>query len=568
MAASARGLLLVCLISDIWFTTFSATGQKVSQPTVVTKYGKVQGKLLSVNGTDRRVEAYLGIPFAKPPVGPLRFSPPQPAEPWNGVRNATSDPPMCLQKMDIMDLLKEFTKADFPTFTVSEDCLFLNIYTPAHRKKKSKLPVMVWIHGGGLTSGGASIYDGSVLSAYENVVMVPIQYRLGLLGFFSTGEEHALGNWGFLDQLAALRWIQENIEDFGGDPDSVTIFGESAGGISVSALILSPLSKGLFHKAISESGVATFPGIIMSDPVVIAEFANMTANLLGCEGMDSAAAVNCLRTKTEEELLDPNFITKVPFIPAVVEGVFLSKSPEEFLPGEEGSPVPYLLGFNNHEFGWIIPNIAQAHELLQGKIKENIMSSLEGALPFTGPYREYFDLAREEYLGDTEDPIQLRDLVLEMFGDMMFVIPSVKTARYHRDSGLPVFLYEFQHQPSGFGDLRPDFVKADHGDELSYVLGNPFQPTHLSVLNIATDEEKSLSRAMMKYWANFARTGNPNGDGLVEWPVYDHNEQYLEIDLQQKAGTKLKDHRVTFWTKIVPEKIQQRIKEKKEHTEL
>nr|XP_033799420.1 fatty acyl-CoA hydrolase precursor, medium chain-like [Geotrypetes seraphini] len=568
MAVSARGLLLVCLISDIWLTTFSAKEQKVSQPSVVTKNGKLQGKLLSVNGTDRQVEAYLGIPFAKPPVGPLRFSPPQPAEPWHGVRDATSAPPLCLQTTGILDFLRETLKADIPSLRISEDCLYLNIYTPAQCKKKSELPVMVWIHGGGFVSGGASLFNGSVLSAYENVVMVTIQYRLGFLGFFSTGEEPVRGNWGFLDQLAALRWIQENIEDYGGDPNSVTIFGESAGGISVSALILSPLSKGLFHRAISESGTATLPGIFLSDPEVIAHFANTTANILGCDGKNFAAVVNCLRNKTEEELLDPSFSTSVPNVPAVVDGVFLPKSPEDFLPGEEGNPVPYLLGVNNHEFGWIIPSITQAHELLQGEDKENITSSIDDAVPFMIPYFEYFDLVKEEYLGDTEDPIQLRDLALEMFGDMMFVVPSVKTARYHRDSGLPVFLYEFQHRPSGYGNLRPDFVKADHGDELGYVLGNPFLPTYLSVLSIATDEEKSLSKTMMKYWANFARTGNPNGDELVEWPVYDNKEQYLQIDLKQKMGTQLKDHRMTFWTKDLPENIQQLKKEKKEHTEL
>ncbi|NXQ78651.1 SASB hydrolase, partial [Quiscalus mexicanus] len=137
---------------------------------------------------------------------------------------------------------------------VSEDCLYLNVYTPVSTGENKKLPVLVWIHGGGLVFGAASSYDGSVLAAFDNVVVVAIQYRLGIAGYFSTGDEHARGNWGYLDQVAALRWIQENIMHFGGDPGSVTIFGESAGGISVSALVLSPLAKGLFHKAISESG--------------------------------------------------------------------------------------------------------------------------------------------------------------------------------------------------------------------------------------------------------------------------------------------------------------------------
>ncbi|XP_030060310.1 fatty acyl-CoA hydrolase precursor, medium chain [Microcaecilia unicolor] len=561
--------LLFCLISDFCSTAIAAGEREVSQPSVITKYGKLRGKLLKVKGTDRHTEAYLGIPFAKPPVGLLRFSPPQPAESWNGVRDATSYPPMCLQSLDGLKVLKEVTRANYPPLRVSEDCLYLNVYTPAHHSMNSKFPVMMWIHGGGLATGAASHYDGSVLSAYENVVLVSIQYRLGILGFFSTGDEHARGNWGLLDQIEALHWIQENIEDFGGDPNSVTIFGESAGGLCVSALILSPLSSGLFHKAVSESGVSNTPGFIISHREAVAHIANTVANIMGCEEMNSAAIVNCLRNKTEEELLDPNFITKVPNMPPIVDGIFLPKSPEEFLPGEEGNPVPYLLGVNNHEFGWMIPTMAQFHELLQGALKkENINASLLDSFPHMGAFSKFFHLLTEEYLGDTEDSIQLRELLLELYGDMVFVIPTVKTARYHRDSGLPVYLYEFQHRPSTYGDSRPDFVKADHMDEIGFVFGSPFLPTDVSVLSVATDEEKTLSKTLMKYWANFARTGNPNGDGLVQWPVFDHNEQYLELNLKQKPGTKLKDHRMTFWTDILPEKIQQLIKDKKEHTEL
>ncbi|XP_042571859.1 carboxylesterase 1D-like [Cyprinus carpio] len=218
-----------------------------------TKLGALKGEYVKAKGKDTVVHSYLGVPFAKPPVGPLRFSPPQPAEKWDGVRDASKQPFMCLQqKQLIVDLAANLSmNVEIPES--SEDCLYLNIYTPSKPGANDKLPVMIWIHGGGFSSCSASLFDGHVLAAYQDVVVVLIQYRLGLLGFFSTGDEHAPGNYGLLDQVAALRWVQENIHSFGGDPGSVTIFGESAGGISVSLHVLSPLSANLFHHAIAES---------------------------------------------------------------------------------------------------------------------------------------------------------------------------------------------------------------------------------------------------------------------------------------------------------------------------
>ncbi|NWI64732.1 SASB hydrolase, partial [Todus mexicanus] len=228
------------------------------QPEVETNYGRVRGYQFRVDAAERNVNVFLGLPFAKPPVGALRFSEPQPPEPWTGVRDATSYPPMCLQDKEQGQFFSDAitNRKEKVPLQVSEDCLYLNVYTPVSREKEEKLPVFVWIHGGGLFFGAASTYDGSALAAFDNVVVVAIQYRLGIVGYLSTGDKHAPGNWGYLDQVAALQWIQKNIIHFGGNPSSVTIAGESAGGISVSALILSPLAKGLFHKAISESGTA------------------------------------------------------------------------------------------------------------------------------------------------------------------------------------------------------------------------------------------------------------------------------------------------------------------------
>lgn len=558
---------LICLLTVR--TAVVSKGQDARGPLVTTKYGQVQGTQLRVKGTDRVISSFLGIPFAKPPLEELRFSPPERPTPWIDVRDATAYPPLCIQDLKGIDILREIFLTDLPDFTLSEDCLYLNIYTPAEAKKDDKLPVMVFIHGGGLVMGGASMFDGSAISAYENVVVVSIQYRLGTLGYFSTGDEHARGNWGFLDQVAALQWIQENIEPFGGDQESVTIFGESAGGISVSALVLSPLSKGLFHKAISQSGVSIIPGLVYDDRQKVAAINRELANLTGCDFTDSAALVNCMRKKSEEEILKP-FQNGFKVLPAVTDGVFFPKSPEEILADHESNPVPFIIGVNNHEFGWIIPiamNISQS-TLKEGLQRETVNSFLQMSAPLMGSMSDSMYLLVDEYLGNTQDPIIIRDSYFEMLADMLFVFPGVKTARYHRDSGHPVYFYEFQHRPSQYGDSRPDFVKADHADELGFVFGGPFLDHDIIIMGNATDEEKDLCKKMMKYWANFARNGNPNGDGLAEWPVYAADEQYLQISLQPKAGKQLKQHRMNFWSKTLPEKLDAINAQRKMHEEL
>ncbi|XP_078527498.1 fatty acyl-CoA hydrolase precursor, medium chain-like [Lissotriton helveticus] len=560
--------LHLCLTLDFWITPTSADGRgDAPSPIVTTNYGKLKGKRLSVKGTNQAVDGYFGIPFAKPPIGPLRFSPPKPAEPWNNIRDATAYPPMCVQNMNMSIKLQEVLHIGMPELTQSEDCLYLNIYTPATTGQKARLPVMVWIHGGALVCEGASMYDGSALSAYENVIVVAVQYRLGILGFFSTRDEHAPGNWGFLDQVAALQWVQENIASFGGDPDSVTIFGESAGGISVSAQILSPLSKGLFHKAISESGVALLQGLIETDPDVVNFVNNMIANLSNCETGNSMATITCMRKKTEEEILKVTSEMPYLYVPAVVDGIFLPKSPEELLVKKDYHAVPYIIGFNNDECGWLLlTTLMEFPGYEEGMDKETALTQFAN-MP-TGIAPEYQHLVLEEYIGDTDDPLEIRNRFLEGIGDMIFVVPSVKAAKLHRESGHPIYMYEFQHRPSIYKDTRPNFVKADHGDEVGFVFGGPFLNNDVRLIGDVTAEEEQLSRTVMKYWANFARSGNPNGDGLPEWPVYDLDEQYLEINLQQKKGKQIKDRKMKFWAETFQEKMNAIIAEKQDHTEL
>ncbi|XP_075621628.1 fatty acyl-CoA hydrolase precursor, medium chain isoform X2 [Balearica regulorum gibbericeps] len=556
--ATGKGTPLLSLILAVGVTALVATGQKAEQPEVVTKHGTVRGYRFKVDAAERSVNVFLGLPFAQPPVGPLRFSEPQPPKPWKGVRDATSYPPMCLQDKvqgqrfsDIITNRKEKV-----LLQVSEDCLYLNVYTPVSTEKQEKLPVFVWIHGGGLVFGAASSYDGSALAAFDNVLVVTIQYRLGILGYFSTGDKHAQGNWGYLDQVAALQWIQENIIHFGGDPGSVTIVGESAGGVSVSALVLSPLAKGLFHKAISESGTAV--RILFTDQPE--KEAQRIATASGCEKSSSAAIVECLREKTEEEIVQITLKMPSLFISACADGVFFPKSPRQLLSEKVINAVPYIIGVNNCEFGWVLPRVMKFPPYTDGldeDVARQVLQSSLGLL-FKGVTSEVIDRIYNEYIGNAENRAHVRDGFLDAIGDALFVLSAIEVARYHRDAGNPVYFYEFQHRPSSATGVVPEFVKADHADEIAFVFGKPF------LAGYATEEEKKLSRTVMRYWTNFARNGNPNGEDLVHWPQYDLDERYLEIDLMQKASKKLKERKMEFWTQLT----KQMMSERREHTDL
>ncbi|KAM3920334.1 pyrethroid hydrolase Ces2e-like [Leptodactylus fuscus] len=521
-----------------------------SHPQVETQYGKLRGKTLTVKETNRTIHAFYGVPFAKPPVASLRFAAPESPEPWSSVREAQEYAPMCLQNRDVMEQMMSFFKASVSIPPLSEDCLYLNIFTPADRKNDSKLPVMVFIHGGGLTSGGAGMFEGSALSAYEKVVVVSIQYRLGILGFFSTGKDDASGNYGFMDQVASLRWIQENIGNFGGDPNLVTIFGESAGGVSVSVLMMSPMSRGLFHRAIAESGVALIPQLMTEKHQDLTFAKEFVSNVSSC---DIASLVDCLRNKTENEISEiAGSLNHITF-PGRVDKKFIPKPIVELLAEKAVAPVPFLVGFNNHECGYLIPRALNITGLENGIPRGRVKQILKKILPTIRP--ENFPLVMDEYFGNTTDPLKIRDSFLDLCGDVMFAIPAIGTSNYHRESGAPVYLYEFQQRPSIFNNLKPDYVKADHGDEIFFVVGGQFLDEGIMFAGPGTEEEKSFSKEVMKYWANFARTGNPNGPGLVQWPQYDQSEGYLQIKINPNANNKPKAEKYHFWTKTIHQNI-------------
>uniref|UniRef100_A0A3P9IZB7 Carboxylic ester hydrolase n=1 Tax=Oryzias latipes TaxID=8090 RepID=A0A3P9IZB7_ORYLA len=539
------GHLLLALTAEVLLTAES------SDPVVTLKNGQIRGEFTTVKGTDRRVRQYLGIPYARPPVGPLRLAAPQNAEPWEGEKNCTHQPAMCIQDPQLVIIIAQAMSVTFTPTEMSEDCLYLNVYTPAEATKGDKLPVMVWIHGGGLTMGAASQFDGSPLAAYENIVVVVIQYRLGILGFLSTGDEHARGNWGLLDQLAALRWVKENIEAFGGDPQAVTIAGESAGGISASILTLSPHADGLFQRAIFQSGVAILGTYTTNDPL---SHARVVANITGCSDSDTEELVRCIKGKSQEELVAATKKMKI-FLGAVVDNDFLHDTAEALLSRREVLKVPVMMGITNHEFGWILPQNFAPPGWEKGMSRESVLAVINLFNPGVPSANV---LIADEYLKDAKTPEEIRDAFTEVIGDLLMTLSTIKVAGYHIDAGVPVYLYEFAYSADVHKDKRPSFVRADHADDVGFVFGGCFWDGRIKITGNVTEEDERVCRTMMSYWANFVRTGSPNGPGLVSWPQYDWKKQeYMELGLVQAVKQKLKENRVNFVVFTLPQKLQQ-----------
>jgi para-nitrobenzyl esterase len=467
--------------------------------TVKTEQGKVHGKTIN----DGKVKAFLGLPYAAAPVGDLRWKETQPPAKWKGTRDAASFGARCVQGAVFEDMV-------FRDGGASEDCLFLNVYAPAEAKTRSKLPVMFWIHGGGYEGGASSEprHNGDFLPT-KGVVLVTINYRLGVFGFLATADlakeaNGAAGNYGIFDMVAALRWVQANIGNFGGDPKNVTIFGESAGSFAVSTLVASPLAQGLFAKAIGESG-AVFENLEPDDSLEAQEVKNgKWMASLGVTSLEELRAVPTARIL---------YSAKGIHFASVVDGRLLTEPvPTTYAAGRQAH-VPLLAGWNHDEGSFIAEGMTA--EKWKAHATERFQERTE----------EFLKL----YPGDTEE--QATRSAIDYSGDTFIAFDAWKWIEAHRKtSESPVYRYRFdlaalpsKYHPAAF---------AFHSDDIEYVFGTLDTRPGETV----RPEDRKLSEQMMSYWTNFAKTGDPNGPGLPAWPRYDKGGLLIHLDSTITTG--------------------------------
>ena len=505
-------------VSGIWLagvvTLVTAIAVNATTPLVKIDSGIVQGKSA---GT---VNAYLGIPYAAPPVGKLRWKPPTPPAKWNTIRKATSLGARCLQPPVYSDMV-------FRDPGMSEDCLTLNVWAPT--QGKGALPVMVWIHGGGFVAGASSEprQEGGNL-AKLGVVVVSMNYRMSIFGFFVHPEltaesgKSASGNYGLLDIVAALEWVQHNIAAFGGDPGNVTIFGESAGSFAVSALMASPLGSGLFHKAIGESGAAFHSRGLSFKPraereTMDAKFASSALKAQTVAQLRALPAAKLLEAASRKGAERDAFS----FAPDL-DGYFLPESvPAIFAAGKQND-VPLLAGWNRDEGSFDVAK----HKPTLPTLKETAQEE------FGTKAGEFLQL----YPADTDE--QAYRIMEDFEGDRFIAYSTWKWMEAQKATGKQV-VYRYRFDLALPPDPKePGPAVANHSGEIEYVFGmldskpRPWR-----------SEDRKLSELMQKYWTNFARTGDPNGADLPKWPTYESDSGWQTMYLSASPEAKQDDMR-------------------------
>jgi para-nitrobenzyl esterase len=505
--------ILSALLSCVCTLPAAASG-----PQVKIEAGIVEGKEAGA------IHAFLGIPYAAPPIGDLRWKPPVPAAKWTGVRKATEFGSHCLQGDVYGDMV-------FRDPGGSEDCLSLNVWAPA-KPSGSKLPVMVWIYGGGFAAGSTSEgrQDGTHL-AQQGVIVVSMNYRLGIFGFFVHSElakespHHASGNYGLLDQLAALQWVHDNIAAFGGDPGNVTIFGESAGSFSVSAQMASPLAKGLFQKAIGESGAAFFSQGLSFDALNVRQEKDLkvVSTKLGVSTLAELRAVPAEKLLAVFGKPEPDSFSFDPDI----DGYFLPEpAPAIFAAGKQND-VPLLAGWNHDEGSYDV--VFNQQKPTAETMKANAK-------------RDFGDKA-EQFLRlyPIDTPEQVTRSAMDFAGDKFIAWSTWDWIESQARTGKhPIYRYRFDLAPPS--DPKGPQMGAYHSAEIEYVFGQLDTKAGMKWRS----EDRKLSEEMQKYWANFSRSGDPNGPGLAKWPAYSAADGWEVMYLDATSAAKKDDLRERY----------------------
>ncbi len=511
-ATSLSWLVRVAVCSCVVLTaaaTVDITVRAQTPPVVRVEGGDVQGVVAD------GVESFKGIPFAAPPVDNLRWRPPQKASPWTGVRQASEFGADCMQGRFGPPPPPGAAPARVP----SEDCLYLNVWRPA--VATARLPVMVWIHGGGFVGGsGASPFTSGAPLAKQGVVLVSINYRLGRFGFFAfpalSRERPAelKANYAYMDQIAALQWVQRNIAAFGGDPGNVTIFGFSAGGVSVHSLLASPLARGLFHKAIAQSA-GSRDSVLTARPMredgadpnypVSAETIGITfARSMGIDGTDHAALAS-LRSLSAEQVLRgapaaPGANTPQVETTPVLDGRLITETAESAYKAGRQPNVPLLVGSNSAD---------TAGNRIRATTKDELFAR----------FGESSAQARAAY--DPDGTADLATLVARANDDFGQAEPARFAANAFAANGSPVYRYRFSYVQAAMREQMR--AGAPHGGEIAYVFGTLTARPGSTL----TPEDQGVSRLAQTYWVNFARAGDPNGEGLPTWPRHDPKKDVI-----------------------------------------